>query len=56
MKYKVTITEVLSRVINVEAENEEDAVKKIEKQYWCGDIVLDSSDYGYTSFEAEEVE
>lgn len=54
MTYEVTITEVLSRIIDVEAENKEDAIKKIKEQYWNGDIVLDSNDYGYTSFEAED--
>ena len=54
MKYEVTITEVLSRIIDVEAENKEDAIRKIKEQYWSGAIVLDSSDYEYTSFKAED--
>lgn len=44
-KYQVEINETLSRIIEVEAENENDAVSKIKDLYRKEKIVLDSSDY-----------
>lgn len=46
--YQVEITETLQRVIEVEAESEEDAIEMIEEQYKDEDIVLDYSNFmGY---------
>ena len=44
-KYQVEINENLSRIIEVEAENENDAVSKIKELYKQEKIVLDSNDY-----------
>lgn len=44
-KYRIEITETLSRTIEAEAESEEVAVKKVRKMYRNGDIILDASDY-----------
>ena len=44
-KYKVEITEYLQRIIDVEAESEEDAVYSVEKQYDDCNIVLDDTDF-----------
>lgn len=44
-KYRIEITETLSRTIEVEAESEEVAVKKVRQMYRNGDIILDASDY-----------
>lgn len=44
-KYQVEINETLSRMIEIEAENEKDAVNKIKDLYKKEEIVLDSNDY-----------
>ena len=44
-KYKVEITEYLQKTITVEADNETDAVSKVEEDYNKEKIVLDSSDF-----------
>lgn len=44
-KYRIEITETLSRTIEAEAESEEVAVKKVRQMYRNGDIILDASDY-----------
>ena len=44
-RYQVEINETLSRIIDVEAENENDAVSKIKELYRKEEIVLDSNDY-----------
>ena len=53
-KYKVEITETLSRIIEVEAENEDGAVSKINDFYKQEKIVLDSNDYLDTKIEIYE--
>ena len=42
---KTEITETLQRTIEVEAENEEDALRKVKELYRNEEIVLDSSDF-----------
>jgi len=44
MKYRVEVKEELSRIIEVEADNENEAIAKAEKMYLDEEIVLDSSD------------
>ena len=44
MKYKVNVEELLSRIVEVEAENEEDAEDKVRRTYTNAEIVLDASD------------
>lgn len=56
MKFKVTITEILKREIEVEAETAKEAIDKASDKYWHGHIVLDSQDYEDTIFETEEDE
>lgn len=41
MKYKVNIEELLSRIVEVEADNEEDAENKVRVMYNKEEIVLD---------------
>ena len=43
MKYKVNVEELLSRIVEVEAENEEE--EKVREMYMNEDIVLDASDF-----------
>ena len=45
MKYRVLVTEILSRFVETEAESEEEAVEMVRRMYRKCDIVLDASDY-----------
>lgn len=45
MKYNVAIDEVMSRVIEVEAESEEEAYGKAYDMYNEENVVLDSQDF-----------
>ena len=45
MKYRINIEELLSRVVEVEAENEEEAEEKVREMYMNEEIVLDASDF-----------
>lgn len=44
-KYKVEITETLQKVVEVEAENERDAILKTKEMYHNEEIVLDDTCY-----------
>ena len=50
-KYQVEINKTLSRIIEVEAENENNAVSKIKDLYRQEKIVLDSNDFLDTKIE-----
>ncbi|HRO08498.1 MAG TPA: DpnD/PcfM family protein [Saprospiraceae bacterium] len=50
-KYKIEIQEFLSRIIEIEAENIDEAVSKAKKMYRNEEIVLDSEDYVTTEIE-----
>jgi hypothetical protein len=55
MKIDVSVQEVLSRTISVDAESIEDAVSKVEEMYHNEDIVLDYNDFnGNVVFEKKE--
>lgn len=43
--YEVEIKEILSRVVIVKAENEEEAIRKVKDAYREEKIVLDSGDF-----------
>ena len=45
MNYKIEIKETLSRIIDIEAENESEAIIKAKSKYRGQEIILDSSDY-----------
>ena len=51
MEYKIEIKETLSRIITVEAENENEAIVKARLKYKAEEIVLDNSDYIDTEFD-----
>lgn len=51
MKYDVAIEEVLSRVIEVEAESLEDAYYKAEAMYYDEEVVLDFNDFADVNIE-----
>jgi len=44
-KFRIEVKEVLSRIIETDAENEDDAVEMVRQMYRNCDIVLDASDY-----------
>lgn len=43
--YKFEITEILQKIINVEAIDENEAYKIVSNKYKNGEIVLDSDDF-----------
>ena len=45
MKYKVKVVETLSRIVEVEAENKDEAWDKVEAQWKASEIVLDDGDF-----------
>ena len=47
-KYSIEVLEVLSRVVEVEAVNEDDAIERVRQKYRRCEIVLDDSDYKVT--------
>lgn len=51
-KYKVRVTEILSRIVEIEADDENDAINKVEGMYKSEDIVLTADDYLDTKIEA----
>ena len=44
-KYRIEVTEVLSRIVETDAENEDDAVEMVMRMYRNCELVLDASDY-----------
>ncbi|MBR3656604.1 MAG: DpnD/PcfM family protein [Prevotella sp.] len=44
-KYRIEVTEVLSRIVETDAENEDDAVEMVRQMYRNCELVLDASDY-----------
>lgn len=53
-KYKVRITEYLSRIVEVEVMDEEYAVKVVKDEYYDGEIVLGYEDFDDVEFELIE--
>jgi hypothetical protein len=51
MKYQVKITEYLSKIIEVEADDEVDARLLVEEMYCGQEIILDSEDFDDVEFE-----
>ena len=49
-KYSIEVLEVLSRIVSVDASNEEEAIEKVRQMYRKCNIVLDDSDYKETEF------
>lgn len=44
MKYKVSVTEKLERIVVVSAKSPEDAIGKVEDMYYGQEIILDAED------------
>lgn len=53
-KYRVEITETLQYQEVIEAENEQEAIRKIKEKYQNQDIILDESNYVSTEFDVLE--
>ena len=53
-KYSIEVLEVLSRIVEVEASDEEDAIKQVMLKYRKCEIVLDDSDYKETEFSVKD--
>ena len=49
-KYSIEMTEILSRTIEVEACDEQGAMRKLRQMYRDSVLVLDASDYVKTEF------
>ena len=52
--YSIEVLEVLSRIVEVEASDEEEAIEKVEQMYRKCKIVLDDSDYKMTEFSVKD--
>ena len=50
----IEVSEVLSRTIDVEANDEEDALEKVRQMYRKCEIVLDDSDYKTTEISPKD--
>ena len=53
-KYSIEVKEVLSRIVEVEAQTEAKAIEMVRQMYLNCAVVLDSSDYETTEFSAKD--
>ncbi len=53
-KYSVEVLEVLSRIVEVEANDKEDAIEQVRQMYRKCQIVLDDSDYKQTELSVKD--
>ena len=53
-KYCIEVLEVLSRIVEVEASDEEEAIEKVRQMYRRCEIVLDDSDYKVTEISVKD--
>jgi len=54
MKYYVSVTETLNKVVSVEAENESQAMQLVQDAYNNSEIILGSDDYCGAGLEVED--
>ena len=54
--YKVTITEVLKKTVDVEAEDEREAEQIVSDRWHDSDYILDADNFVGVDFEAESAE
>jgi hypothetical protein len=52
--YKVRIVETLSRIVEIEAKDADDAIDIVDDMYRDGGIVLDAGDYDFTDYVISE--
>ncbi len=53
-KYSIEVLEVLSRIVEVEAVNEDAAIERVRQMYRKCEIVLDDSDYKLTEMSVKD--
>ena len=53
-KYSIEVLEVLSRIVEVEANDKEDAIEIVRQMYRKCHIVLDDSDYKVTEISVKD--
>ena len=53
-KYSIEVMEILSRVVDVEAVDENDAIERVRQMYRKCQIVLDDSDYKETEISVKD--
>ena len=53
-KYCIEVLEVLSRIVEVEASDEEEAIERVRQMYRKCEIVLDDSDYKVTEISVKD--
>ena len=53
-KYSIEVMEVLSRIVDVEAVDKDDAIKRVRQMYRNYQIVLDDSDYKETEISVKD--
>ena len=53
-KYSIEVLEVLSRIVEVEASDEKEAIEHVRQMYRKCEIVLDNSDYKMTEISAKD--
>ena len=53
-KYSIEVLEMLSRIVEVEASDEEDAIEQVRQMYRKCEIVLDDSDYKVTELSVKD--
>lgn len=53
-EYIIEIEETLSKRVNITADNEEDALKMVRKQYYAANIVLNENDFNHVEFKVIE--
>lgn len=53
-KYSIVVSEVLSRNVEVDAADVEEAIATVRSMYRNCDIVLDASDYEFTDFSVKD--
>ncbi len=50
--FEIRVKEILSRIVEIEAENEEHALDLVKKKYYGENIVLDYSDFENVDFKS----
>ncbi len=53
-KYSIEVLEILSRIVEVEASDAEEAIEKVKQRYRKCEIVLDDSDYKVTEISVKD--
>ena len=53
-KYSIEVFEMLSRIVEVEAADEVEAIEKVRQMYRKCEIVLDDSDYKVTEISVKD--